>query len=74
MFTFAMFMSLCGDVMVMSSVYFVRFAGAFDIGMSYEYMLNNVGYKTLTCGTPVKNWRYVNVLFLNVVYVLRTLI
>ena len=50
MFAFAMFISLCVDVMVKS-----------------------VGDSTQPCGTPFLNWRCVDVLFLNVVYVLRPL-
>ena len=37
------------------------------------YMLNSVGYRTPSCGTPFLNWRCVEVLFLNVVYALRPL-
>ena len=72
MFDFAMFMSLCLDVMVMSSAYVVSFTGA-CVGMSDVYMLKSLGDKTPPYGTPVLNWRCVDVLFLNVVYVLRPL-
>ena len=37
------------------------------------YMLNNVGDRTPPCRIPVLNWRCVDVLFLNVMYVLRPL-
>ena len=51
----------------------MSFTGACGVGVSYVYMLNNVGDRTPPCGTPVLNWRCVNVLFLNVVYVLHHL-
>ena len=41
--------------------------------MSAVYMLNSVGERTPPCRTPVFNWRCVDVLFLNVVYALRSL-
>ena len=68
MFAFAMFMSLCVDVMVS-----VCFTGASGVGVSDVYMLNNVGNRTLPCGTPVLNWRCIDALFLSVVYALRPL-
>ena len=37
------------------------------------YMLKSVGDRTPPCGTPFLNWRFVDVLFLNVVYALRPL-
>ena len=37
------------------------------------YMLKSVGDRTPRCGTPFFNWRYVDVLFLTVVYALRHL-
>ena len=37
------------------------------------YMLKSVGERTLPCGTPLLNWRCVEVLLLNVVYALRPL-
>ena len=40
MFAFSMFMSLCVDVMVMSSVYVVSFTGTGSFGVSDVYMLN----------------------------------
>ena len=73
MFALAMFMSLCVDVMVMSSAYVVSFTGACGVGVSDVYMLKSVGDSTLPCGTPFLNWRCVDVLFLNVVYALRPL-
>ena len=36
------------------------------------YMLNSVGGRRSPCGTPVLDWRC-DVLFLNVVYILRLL-
>ena len=73
MFFFSMSMSLCVDVMVMSSAFVVSFTGACGVGVSDVYMLNSVGDRTPLCGTPVLNRRCVNVLFLNVVYALRHL-
>ena len=35
------------------------------------YMLKSVGDRKPPCGTPCLNWRFVYVLFLNVVYDLR---
>ena len=43
----------------------LSFFGVCGVGMSNVYMLNSVAAKTLPCGTPVLNWRFV--LFLNVV-------
>ena len=73
MFTFAMLMSLCVDVMVMSSAYVVSFTGTCGVGVLDVYMLKSVGDRTPPCGTPFLNWRCVDVLFLNVVYALRPL-
>ena len=70
MFAFSMFMSLCVDVMVMSSAYDVSFTG---VGVSDVYMLKSLGDRTPLCGTPFLNWRCVDVLFLNVAYALRPL-
>ena len=42
------FMSLCVDVMVMSSAYVVSFTGACDV-----HLLNNVADMKPPCGTPV---------------------
>ena len=55
MFVFAMFISLCVDVMVMSSAYVVRFTGACCVGVSDVYMLNSVGDRTPPCGAPFFN-------------------
>ena len=55
MFVFAMFMSLCVDVMVMSSEYVVSFTDVCGVGVSDVYMLNSVGDRTPPCGTPVLN-------------------
>ena len=38
-----MFMLLCVDVIVISSVYVLSFTGACGVGVSDMYMLNNVG-------------------------------
>ena len=73
MFSFAMLMSLCVDVMVMSSAYFISFTGACGVGVSDVYMLKSVDDRTQPCGTPFLNWHCVDVLFLNVVYALRPL-
>ena len=69
----ALFMSLCVDVMVMSSAYVVSFTGACGVGVSDVYILKSVGNSTPPCGTPFLKWRCVDVLFLNVVYALRPL-
>ena len=74
MLAFAMFMSLCVDVMVMSSAQVVSFTGAWGVGVSDVYMLKRVGDSTPPCATPFLNWRCVDVLFLNVAYALRALI
>ena len=71
MFVFAMFMSMCVDVMMMSSAYVVSFTGAYGLRVSDVYMLNNVGDITPPCGTPVSNWHCVDVLFMNIVYGVR---
>ena len=63
MFSFAMFMSLCVDFMVMSSAYVVSFTGACDVGRSDVYMLNSVGDRTSPCETQVLNWCCVDVCF-----------
>ena len=73
MFAFAMLMWLCVDVMVMASAYVVSFTGACGVGVSDVYMLKSVGDSMPPCGTPLLNWRCVDVLFLNVVYALRPL-
>ena len=52
MFVFTMFIWLCVDVMVMSSVYVVSFTGSCGIGVSDVYMLNSVGNMTPPCGSP----------------------
>ena len=73
MFAFTMFMPLCIDIMVMSSVYIASFTGTCGVGVSDVYMVNTVCDRTPPRGTPVLNLRCVDVLFLNVVYVLRPL-
>ena len=55
MFVFAMFMSLCVDVMVMSSAYVVSFTGACGVEVSDVYMLKSVGDSMPPCGTPFLN-------------------
>ena len=52
MFAFAMLMSLCVDVIVMSSALVVSFTGACGVGVSDVYMLKSVGDRTPPCGTP----------------------
>ena len=74
MFVFAKFMSLCVDVMMMSSAYVVSFTGAYGVECQMCIMVNSVGYRTPPWGTPALNWRCVDVLFLNVVYALHNLI
>ena len=71
-FAFALFMSLCVNVTVMWSAYVVSFTGACSVEVSDVYMLNCVGDRTLPCGTPVLYW--CRVLFLKVVYALRSLL
>ena len=56
MFSFAMFMSLCVDVMMMFSALVVSFTGACGVGVSDVYMLKSVGNSTPPCGTPFLNW------------------
>ena len=57
--------------MLISSVYAMDFTDSCGVGVPDVYMLNCVGDRTPPLGTPVLNWRCVDVLFLNVVYVLR---
>ena len=52
-----MFMSLCVDVLVMSSAYVVSFTGVCGIGVSDVYMLKSVGDSMPPCGTQFLNWR-----------------
>ena len=49
MFALAMFMSMCVDVMVMSSSYVGSFTGACGVGVSDVYMLKGVGDSTPRC-------------------------
>ena len=51
----------------------MSFTGACGVGVSDVYMLKSVDDRTLPCGSPVLNSRCVNVLFLNVVYALWSL-
>ena len=60
MFALAMFISLCVDVMEMSSAYVVIFTGACGVGVSDVYMLKSVGDSTVPRGTPFLNWRCVD--------------
>ena len=59
--------------MVMSSAYVGSFTGVCCVGVSGMYKLNSVGDRTLPCGTPILNWRCVDILFRNIVYALRPL-
>ena len=51
----------------------MSFPGACGVGVSDMYMLKSVGDRTPPCGTPVLNWRCVDVLFLDVVHALWSL-
>ena len=48
----------------------MSFNGACGVRVSYVYMFKSLGDRTPPCGTPVFNWRCVDVLFLNGVYAL----
>ena len=72
MLAFAMFMSVCGAVIVMSSAYVVSCSESG--GMSEVLMLKSMGERTPPCGTPDLNCCFVDVWFLNVVYAMRPLI
>ena len=68
---FIVFKFLCVVEMVMSSAYVL---GCVCLGggvMSEVYMLKSLGGRTPLFGTPVLNWRWVDVVFLNVVYAFR---
>ena len=67
MLAFAMFMSVCGAVIVMSSAYVVSCTESGGSGMSEMLMLKSMGERTPPCGTPVLNCCFVDVWFLNVV-------
>ena len=78
MCAFAVLISVCVAVIVMSSAYVMICVCFGRVGMSEVYnmypvsitrhsMLKSVGERTPPCGTPVLNWRCVDVLFLNVV-------
>ena len=56
MFAFAMFMTLCVDVMVMYA-YVVSFTGAYVVGVADVYMLKSVDDRTPPCRTPFLNCR-----------------
>ena len=73
MLIFAMFMSACGAVIVMSSAYVVSCTESGGSGMSEMYMLKSMGERTPPCGTPDLNLRLVDEWFLNVVYAMRPL-
>ena len=70
MLSSAVWMFECVDVMVMSSAYVMTLTGGCGVGMSEVYMLKRTGERTPPWGTPVLNWRFVDVVFLNVVYML----
>ena len=52
MLIFAMFMSACGAVIVMSSAYVASCTESGGSGMSEVYMLKGMGEMTPPCGTP----------------------
>ena len=72
MLAFAMFMSVCGAVIVMSSAYVVSCTES-GVCLSEVYMLTSMGERTPPCETPDLNCRFVDVWFLNVVYAMRPL-
>ena len=71
MLAFAMFISVCGAVIVMS--YVVSCTDSGGSGMSEVYILKSMGERTTPYGTPDLNCRFVDVWFLNVVYAMRPL-
>ena len=73
MLVFAMFMSACGAVIVISSAYVVSCTESGGSGMSEVWMLKSIGERTPPCGNPDLNWRFVDEWFLNVVYAMRPL-
>ena len=73
MLAFAMSMSVCGAVMVMSSAYVVSCTESGGSGMSEVQMSKSMGEGTPPCGTPDLNCRFVDVWFPNVVYAMRPL-
>ena len=73
MLTTAMLMSACDAVIVMSSAYVVICTESGSSGISEVQMLKSMGERTLPCGTPDLNWRFVDEWFLNVVYGMRPL-
>ena len=66
MLTFAMFMSVCGAVIVMSSAYVVSCTESGGSEMSEVYKMKSMCDRTPPCGTPDLNWRFVDEWFLNV--------
>ena len=52
MLAFAMVMSVCGAVIVMSSAYVVSCSESGDSGISEVYMLKSMGERTPPCGIP----------------------
>ena len=46
----------------------MSFTGACGVGVSDVYMLKSVGDSTPPCGTPLLNWRCVDVLYMNMLY------
>ena len=70
MFSFTMFMSLCVDVMVMSSAYVVSFTGACGAVVS-DVRVDTVDDRTSPCGITVLKWRCIDVVeysFLEQIY------
>ena len=65
------FKYVCVVESVMSSVYVMSCVCLGDGGMYMVYMLKGVGERTPPCGTPVLNWRWMDVVFLNVMYTCR---
>ena len=55
MFSLAMFMSLCVDIMMMSCAYVVSFTSNCGVGVSDLYMLKSVCDSTPPCGLPFLN-------------------
>ena len=68
---FAVFQFLCVVEMVMSSACVMSYVCLGVGGVSEVYMLKSVAKRTPHCGTPVFNWRLVDVVFRSVVYVFR---
>ena len=67
-YVFGVFKFLYVVEMVISSAYVMSCVFLGGGGMLEVYMLKSVDERTPLCGTPVLNWRWVDVVFLNVVY------